>query len=118
MEPWVQVLLTVFSSVLASSGLWAYVMKRSEKKDIKTQVLIGLGHDRIMYLGMKYIEQGWITQDAYENLHDYLYVPYQQMGGNGSAKRIMDEVDRLPIRKSQPYETAAKKEEEHYETEQ
>ena len=27
MEPWFQVVLTIFSSVLASSGLWAYLQK-------------------------------------------------------------------------------------------
>ena len=53
-----------------------------------------------MYLGMGYIERGWITQDEYENLYEYLYKPYEKMGGNGSAKRVMGEVDKLPIRKA------------------
>lgn len=100
MEPWFQILLTVFSSVLASSGLWAYITKRLEKKDVKTEMLIGLGHDRIMYLGMTYIERGYITSDEYENLYEYLYKPYEKMGGNGSAKRVMNEVNKLPIHKS------------------
>lgn len=100
MESWLQIILTVFSSVLASSGLWAYIVKKAEKKDIKTRMLVGLGHDRIMYLGMCYIERGWITQDEYENLYEYLYKPYELMGGNGSAKRIMKEVEKLPIHKS------------------
>ena len=52
MEPWFQVVLTIFSSVLASSGLWAYLQKKSEQKDVKTEMLIGLAHDRIRYLGM------------------------------------------------------------------
>lgn len=60
-------------------------------------MLIGLGHDRIMSLGMKYIERGWISKDEYENLHQYLYAPYQKMGGNGSATRIMKEIDKLEI---------------------
>ena len=101
MESWLQILLTIFSSVLASSGLWAYVTKRLEKKDVKTEMLIGLGHDRIMYLGMAYIERGYITSDEYENLYEYLYKPYEKMGGNGSAKRIMNEVNKLSIHKSQ-----------------
>lgn len=99
MDGWQQILITVFSSVLASSGLWAYITKKLEKKDVKAQMLIGLGHDRIIFLGMSYIERGWITQDEYENIHDYLYVPYKLMGGNGSAERIMKEVDKLPIQK-------------------
>ena len=101
MEQWFQIVLTIISSVLASSGLWAYITKRLEKKDVKTEMLIGLGHDRIMYLGMVYIERGYITSDEYENLYEYLYKPYEKMGGNGSAKRIMSEVNKLPIHKSQ-----------------
>jgi len=61
-------------------------------------MLLGLGHDRIMYLGMHYIERGYITKDEYENLNDYLYVPYTRMNGNGSASRIMKEVNTLPIK--------------------
>ena len=95
---WIQMMLTIIGSVVASSGFWAYIQKKLEKKDIKTMMLIGLAHDRIIYLGMSYIERGWITNDEYENLHDYLYKPYEQMGGNGAAKRIMNEVQKLPIR--------------------
>lgn len=113
MEPWFQILLTVFSSVLASSGLWAYITKRFEKKDAKTEMLIGLGHDRIMYLGMTYIERDYITSDEYENLYEYLYKPYEKMGGNGSAKRVMNEVNKLRIRKSK-----YSKEEHDHENEQ
>lgn len=90
-------------SVIASSGLWAFIQRLTEKKDVKTQMLIGLGHDRIVFLGMSYIDRGWITQDEYENLHDYLYKPYQKLGGNGSAKRIMEEVDKLEIRRTTYY---------------
>lgn len=100
MEYWVQVILTVFGSVIASSGLWAYLTKKAEKKDVKTEMLIGLGHDRIVNLGMVYIERGYITKDEYENLYDYLYKPYEKIGGNGSATRIMNEVNKLPIHKS------------------
>lgn len=95
---WLEMAITVFCAVLASSGFWAYMMKRSERKDVRTQMLIGLGHDRIMTLGSTYIARGYITMDEYENLHEYLYKPYESLGGNGSAKRMMDEVKKLPIR--------------------
>ena len=99
MEISFELIVTIVGSVMASSGFWTFIQRRHEKKDLKTQMLIGLGHDRIIYLGLCYIERGWITQDEYENLHDYLYVPYQQMGGNGSVKKIIEEVNKLPIRK-------------------
>ena len=93
-----QTVVTIICSCLASSGLWALVTKLLEKKDAKTKMIVGLGHDRIMYLGMKYIERGWITRTEYENLEKWLYEPYLAIGGNGSAKKIMTEVNKLPIR--------------------
>lgn len=94
MDPIIQTLVTILCSIIASSGLWAYISKKTDKKDVRTQMLIGLAHDRILSLGMQYLERGdWITRDEYENLHDYLYVPYEKMGGNGSAHRVMLEVD-------------------------
>lgn len=98
MEIFTQILIAVISSVLASSGLWTIVLRHMDKKDTKTDMLVGLGHDRIMFLGNKYIERGWITSDEYENLYTYLYSPYEKLGGNGSAKRVMQEVDKLPIK--------------------
>ena len=90
--------LTVLASVLASSGFWAFIQSRRDKKDAKTQLILGLAHDRIMYLCMSYIKRGYITPDEYENLYEYLYKPYEKMGGNGSAKRLMEEVKHLPTR--------------------
>lgn len=100
MDTWIQILITIVSSVLASSGLWTYLMKKSEQKDIKTEMIMGLAHDRILDLGVGYLDRRpqYITQDEYENLRVYLYEPYEKMGGNGSAKRIMQEIDKLPIR--------------------
>ena len=96
MEPWLQTLLTILGTILASSGFWAYIQERSKRKaaenkhnNLETQMLIGLAHER-----------GYITQDEYENLYEYLYKPYEKLGGNGSAKRIMTEVDQLAIHKS------------------
>ena len=97
MSPFLQMAVSVFCAVLASSGFWAYFQSRHEKKDAKTKMLLGLGHDRIVALAMSYIERGWITQDEYEDLNKYLYNPYREMGGNGTAERLMTEIKKLPI---------------------
>lgn len=97
MESLLELAVTVFCAVLGSSGVWAFIQKKNEKKDAKTQMLIGLGHDRVMYLGEKYIERGSITSKEYENLVVYLYKPYEMMGGNGSAARVIEEVKKLPL---------------------
>lgn len=92
-----ETMITVLVAVIASGGFWTFLQSRLNKNDYKTKMLIGLAHDRIIYLGMTYIKKGEITQDEYENLHDYLYIPYEKLGGNGSAKRVMQEVDKLKI---------------------
>lgn len=94
----VQTIITIVCSVIASSGFWTWFTRQNDKKDTKTEMLIGLGHDRIMQEGMEYIKRGYITPDEYENLKDYLWKPYSKLGGNGSAERIMKEVDKLEIR--------------------
>lgn len=101
MDFWVQMIVTVVGSVLASSGLWAFIQKHAEKKDAKTELLIGIAHDRIMFLASSYIDRGYITRDEYENLYIYLYNPYKKAGGNGSATHIMNQVDKLPIGKAE-----------------
>jgi hypothetical protein len=98
MDPWIQTMITIVCTAIASSGFWAFLQRRSEKKDVKTQMLMGIAHDKILSLGLTYVERGFITRDEYENLHDCLFGPYEKMGGNGSVKRIMQEVNRLPIR--------------------
>lgn len=100
MDHWVQTLLTVLLACIASSGFWAFITKMTDKKSANTKMLVGLGHDRIVSLGMAYIERGYITKDEYENLHDYLFEPYQRLGGNGSAARVMKDVEKLPIHAS------------------
>lgn len=97
----IQMVITIICSILASSGFWAYLQSRTNKNSAERELLIGLAHDRIIYLGMKYIDRGWITQDEYEDLNKYLYKPYKKNGGNGSAERVMNEVDRLPLHKGE-----------------
>lgn len=99
MDVWIQVAVPLAAAVLTSSGLWAVVARRVDKGDAERKMLVGLAHDRIIHLGMVYIERGYVTQDEYENLQVYLYEPYEEMGGNGSAKRVMEEVRKLPMHK-------------------
>mgnify|MGYP000106478609 CR=1 FL=1 len=98
MEAWTNVGVPLIVALLTSGGLWALVSKRVDKNNAERKMLVGLAHDRIIHLGMAYIERGYVTQDEYENLQVYLYEPYEKMGGNGSARRVMEEVRKLPIR--------------------
>lgn len=93
----------IIVAIFASSGLWSLITSMIQRHDKKVSVegkmLRGLAHDRICYLGETYLSQGNISKDEYENLHDYLYIPYKNLGGNGTAERIMSEVEKLPLRR-------------------
>lgn len=92
---WMQMIVTIVCSVIASSGFWAFAQKYVDKKDDIKEMLRGLAHNQIMDLGMNYLNRGdWITQDEYENLHDYLYIPYKKLDGNGSAEKVMQDVNK------------------------
>lgn len=92
-----QSLITVLAAVGASSGFWLYLESRRNTGRNTRKLLMGIAHDRIVTLCMRYISRGYILQEEYENLHDFLYKPYMEMGGNGTAIRLMKEVDLLPI---------------------
>lgn len=108
MNPWVQTIVTVVCSVFASSGLWAFVTTvinnrkkkdDSEDKRIKDveKMVRGLAHDKIVEVGKSYLEQGRITLDDLDEFNQYLYYPYSAMGGNGYAKKVAEEVNKLPL---------------------
>ncbi len=99
MAAWLQTLITVLTTVLASNGFWTLLQYRREGRDKTGKLLRGIAHDRIISLGEKALSRGQITSDEYENLYDYLYLPYKALGGNGSAERIVEQVKQLPIRK-------------------
>lgn len=95
MPVWLEILV----AFVASSGFWALLTRVFDRRSNQSKMILGLGHDKIIYLCKHYISRGYISPDEYENLHDYLYIPYKAMGGNGTAERLMEEVKKLPIKK-------------------
>lgn len=94
-------LISIGGSVFASAGFWSFVTyacnKKGNCKSAEAKMLLGLGHDRILYLGSVYLKEQCITKDEYENLYDYLYLPYKELGGNGTAEKMINDVKKLPI---------------------
>jgi len=100
-----ELLLAIVASVFGSTGFWALLTAvwnaHSKKVSIEGKMLRGLAHDRICELGEKFIKQGYITKDEYENLHDYLFLPYKELGGNGTAEKIVEDVKKLPMQNTE-----------------
>ena len=78
-------------SVLASSGFWAWLTRRTSDRSATREMIRGLAHDRVVHVGKGY------TLDEYDDFMEYLARPYQSMGGNGLAERVILEVQHLPI---------------------
>lgn len=93
----VDMFVVLLTAMLASSGMWAFLERKSSRKDNKAKLLLGLAHDRIVSLGMVYIDRGFITKDEYEDFHKYLYDPYKTFGGNGLAEKVVKAVGELPF---------------------
>lgn len=98
MNEWVGPVVVLITALLGSSGLFAYLGSRNKTQGAKDRLLLGLAYDKIATLGMHYIERGWITRDEYEEFQKDLYSPYKEMGGNGVAEQIMNQVSNLPFR--------------------
>lgn len=97
MENILQTIVAVIIAVLSSNGLWAYLQSRSKTKTASERMILGLGHDAIFRVAERYIHRGAITVDELEDLEKYLFKPYSEMGGNGTAAAIVDQCKKLPI---------------------
>ncbi len=109
-----QLIITIVTSMMASSGLWALVLavyqrRQDAKKDAKKadsaerKMLLALAHDRIYYLCGQFLSEfkagarDHMDVDEFHNLQ-ILYDGYKSLGGNGTCKRLYDEVSKIPVR--------------------
>lgn len=107
MDQSVQMILTAVISALSSSGVMTFIIfliqRRDERKrreeansSDQARMLVGLGHDKILYLTDKYVRRGCITLKEKGNLK-CLYDPYRDLGGNGDCEIGYDACTRLPV---------------------
>ena len=95
---WTEVVVTIAGSVLASSGLWSWILYKIKQKDTGLLMTRGMAHYRIIEEGQKFIERGWITHEEYDDFMKYLGNPYLESGSNGLAKKMLDDISALPFK--------------------
>ena len=105
-----QTVVAVILAVLGSNGLWAFLQSRSTAKSARDRMILGLGHAEIFRSAEKYIRRKGITMEELEDLEKYLYKPYKELGGNGTAETLVEQCKQLPIITAKE---AARRDEQH-----
>lgn len=88
--------VTIFAGIFASNGFWTYKMSRRMNDSAEKKMLMGLTYINIVKNCEYWIERGWVEQDDLRDLEKYLYDPYREKGGNGTAERLFNQAAKLP----------------------
>lgn len=95
-------------TILGSGGFWAIIQslitRRQQKKeaqgnkiDLLTKAVLSISHHMIYDECKRYINEGGVTLEDQKEL-EYLYEPYKELGGNGTAESAYEKVMQLPIK--------------------
>ena len=102
---------TLFGIILGaatSAGVCAIITKlidrwdkKHDKADAFHRLVLGLAYDRLVDSCTHCVQRGWITIDEYRDRKKYLYDPYIESGGDGTAERLWKEVEKLPMKEEE-----------------
>lgn len=84
------------TALLGSSGVWMWAKTKSDRNTSEGRLLLAIARSQLVEQGRKYLKRGYITMDEYEEYEDH-YKLYTDLGGNGLARRIFEQVDDLPM---------------------
>ena len=106
--------ITLLVGVFGSTGFWTFYSKKMEKKsdtykkidEIEKYVndyiekmkntMLGVTYINIVKTCEYWIERGWVEQDDLRDIERYLFDPYREWGGNGTAERLFKQACALP----------------------
>lgn len=86
----------LITTVLSGPGIWAWVKTRTQRNYSEDKLLLQVAKNQLVSQGRKYLKCGYITMDEYEE-YESAYRVYSDLGGNGLARRIFEQVDDLPM---------------------
>lgn len=106
--------ISLIVGVFGSTGFWTYFNARREKNsevykkmdeienkvdgyiEKMQRVIMGQTYVNIVRTCEYWIQRGWVEQDDIRDLEHYMYDPYREWGGNGTAERLFKRVCELP----------------------
>lgn len=86
----------LITTVLSGPGIWAWARTRTQRNDFEDKLLLQVAKTQLVAQGREYLKRGYITMDEYEE-YESEYQVYSNLGGNGLARRIFEQVDELPM---------------------
>ena len=92
-----QLLYWALTGVVGAFAVWVWRKIKAQKveQDAIEDGVKAILHDRIYQAHHHYIEQGYCSLDDKKNI-EYLYRPYERLGGNGTGKQAYKEIMGLP----------------------
>ena len=86
----------LITTALSGPGIWAWAKTRTQRNDSKDRLLHQVAKNQLVAQGREYLKRGYITMDEYAE-YEAEYQVYSDLGGNGLARRIFEQVDDLPM---------------------
>jgi hypothetical protein len=91
-------LISSGAMLLASSGVWSYILKQHSKNNAATKLIMALAYFKSYEMAFVYVQRGFVTKDELEDFKKYIFDPYKELGGNGVLEKIMNDVMNLQLK--------------------
>ena len=94
----IEIIVAIVVAIFGSTGFWSWLQNRGRKKSAETRLLMGIAYSKIIDRCTEYINRGYVNTDEYHELEHYLFQPYKEMGGNGTAEKLFNDVSKLTVK--------------------
>ena len=91
------IIVAIIAAIFGSTGFWSWLTNRNRKKSAEARLLMGIAYSKIIDRCTEYIDRGYVKIDEFHELEEYLFKPYAEMGGNGTAEKLFNDVSKLNI---------------------
>lgn len=93
-----EIIIAIVVAIFGSTGFWSWLQNRNRKKSAEARLLMGIAYSEIINRCNVYLERGYLETNEFHELEHYLYKPYQEMGGNGTAEKLYNDVSKLAVK--------------------
>jgi len=94
----IEIIIAIIAAIFGSTGFWSWLTNRSKKKSAENRLLMGIAYAWIISMCESYLDKGSVSASEFHELEHYLYQPYAEMGGNGTAAKLFEDVSKLKVK--------------------